>query len=228
MLQKICNSLRNKVLTLIQNKITRIDLQVKLSLMVTTDYPTVPVDAVFLFGRAKGDDNDALFDVVSKLHLFSLAQTVLINGSEGEKQGGTIPCESWAGRTNWISQLTAHDIPLFHINTFPPAYNTAEESKYMVEHAKECGWKSAVIVAQPHQLLRCLAMTLYAMKEQQYMMKIYCACPRSVDWNEPCAGSQGAFDMPRSEHIGMEYSKVQSYRFNIATLPEVYKYLTNR
>lgn len=227
-MKNIINRLKNKILTAIQSSAKRIDLQIKLSLMIMSDRPTKQVDVALLFGRANGDDNNNFFGLVVYLYKIGLIKNILINGSRGERQGKTIPGESWAGGEVWADRLQKLGISKNAIHFFKPAYNTADEGRKMLAYAKKQGWKTAVSIAQPHQLLRCIAGLVRSMKTEEYPMRVYSAAPQSVDWFEKCAGSQGLYDMPRHDHIGLEYSRIQQYVFDLATLGQVFEYYQTR
>jgi hypothetical protein len=218
-----------------QSQMKRIALQIKLSLFAVSDYPTQPVDVVLFHGRAQGDDNDSLFELVVSMYKSGQAKNILINGSNGEKQGHDYGDEkaekSWAGKSIWIERLLTLGVKRSAIHCFEPAFWTTDESVKMIHYCKKQGWITGVIVAQPHQLLRCISAFIYAMEnalDEKYMMKVYSSCPRSVDWFEKCAGSQGLYDMPRHDHIGLEYNKIQTYLFNMATLKQVLEYYRSR
>ncbi len=204
--------------------------------MIMSDMPIRQVDVVLFFGRARGDDNESLFKLVAEMYRSGRAKNILINGSKGEKQGRTIPGESWAGGQAFAERLIKLGVKKERIHFFNPSYNTTEAGRNMISYCMKMGWKTAVIAAQPHQLLRCLAGRVIAMKttpnknegNQPYMMRIYSIAPRSVHWFENCAGSHGQYDMPRHDHIGLEYSRIQEYIFDLATLEEVFEYYQMR
>ncbi len=198
------------------------------TLLVTTDRVTEPVDVIFLFGRAHGDDNKEFFQTVAKLYRQGTAKNIIINGSDGERIGGNIPGEAWAGKIEWTKHLVELGVSREHIHYALPSFHTAGEGRAMFSYAHSKGWKTAIIVAQPHQLLRCMAGLIHYMRTVRNWMRIYCVAPTKCDWFELTAGSQGLNEMERIDHIPLEYSRIHKYIDDLATMPEVIVYYRNR
>lgn len=187
---------------------TKLEQYVELSLRVTSDRPRRPVDAILFFGRAKGDD-EGLFDFVASLMHNGVAKNLVLNGSNGERHGGTTPGESWPGCKEWSRKLEERDVENIHY--CKPALNTGDEAQKMLQYCLTQNWKSVVIVAWPHQLVRCFLSMVEAMNRLQQPIMVYHACPEKCDWEEDVPGSQGMNKMPRHLHIQLEYSRIHQY-----------------
>jgi hypothetical protein len=198
-------------------------LKVVLTTMVLSDRPKERVDTLFFFGRAKGDDNDTIFNLAAKVYRSRSIRYIAINGTEDENKCGHT-------RTAWTKRLDALGVNVKRVLAYKESSNTTEEAKHMIDLAVEYEWQSAAILAQPHQVLRCMCALVKAMEERNYWMKIYCFCPESCDWFETTRGSGNRMPMPRWHHIGLEYSRVLKYgsHRHIATLKEVLKYYQRR
>ena len=94
----------------------------------------------------------------------------------------------------------------------PDKRHTRGESDFFIEMAREQGWTSAVVLTQPHQLLRAVLGTLKVMELQKYGMEVYGLAPSSTSWFEVVKGSQGMEAKPRFEHIADELNRVSLYQ----------------
>ncbi|MEN9582743.1 MAG: hypothetical protein RL641_697 [Candidatus Parcubacteria bacterium] len=184
------------------------------AILTTTDKLEKPVDALFFFGRVSADANDLLFNLASKTYHSGAVEYILINGLEAKEEYGQSKAE-------WVKKLNMRFVK--KIEFFEPAKTTAQESRHMVAYAKKKGWKSAVVLAQPHQLARCMRALIRSMKDAGYWMKIYCISPK-CNFFEKTAGSQNLFFMERWKHIGLEYSLIQGVAHNLATYEELVEY----
>ncbi len=193
-------------------------------ILTLSDWPTEPVDAIFLHGRSFGDD-DGLFELCKSLIDSGTARYVAINGSNGEKLNGTVAGEAWPGKDEYFKRLS--DLGIKNIFSTMPAFHTREENDAFLQLARERGWKSAITLSQPHQLLRAMRGQVKSMREQNYSMRIYGASPRPCDWQKTVFGSQGKEQKPRFEHIEHELLATYSYG-DLASYDELIAYFSRR
>lgn len=195
-----------------------ISLEIVTTIMVLSNKPTKLTNALLFFGRAKGDDNDQIFYKAAEAFHMNLIECILINGTENEEKCGH-------AKTAWTKRL--NNLGVTKVLSYKESSNTTEEAKNMIIVAKEKNWKSATILAQPHQVLRCMCALVKAMENANYWMKIYCLIPDTSDWFEVTRGSGNQLPMERFKHIALEYSRVLKYASigHTATLKEVFDYM---
>jgi len=192
------------------------------------DEPPGPVDAVFFFARSFGDDDDALFAIAAHCIMRGRARHILINGSEGERFGGTQPREAWAGKTAWIERFKGFGIEV--VLTSRPAFHAKDEHEAFLDEAVRRGWRSAVLLTQPIQMLRFALGQLKSCVDRPYPMRLYAACPQRNDWEESDHGSQGMAESPRWVHCVLDALRVAPYWYkgDIASPAELLEYLDRR
>lgn len=183
--------------------------------LVMRDEPSSPIDAVLFFGRVPGDQTRELFE--KAVDLSKSGATILINGIEDPKFGHT--------KTEWTEKLTGMGAK--NVNAFPASQSTSEEAKAMIAYCKKEGWRRVTILAQPHQLVRCMRALIYAINKEKYWMKIYCSAP-SCDFFAPTAGSQNMFPAPRWKHVAIESSLLQNIVGNLCSYKEMIRYYKDR
>jgi hypothetical protein len=175
-----------------------------LVLLLTTK-PPPDTDAVFLHARSFGDD-DGLFELSGKL-LRSGTRNVVINGFSGESHHDRFKKVS-PGAEKYTVALRDQGIPRDKIIWSRPATYTRDENRAFLQLAREHGWSSSTIIAQPHQVLRIM---LGALKEVQIQemahFRLYCACPPSTDWEKAVQASQGNHRKSRFEDVGEEFKR---------------------
>lgn len=195
------------------------------TIMVLSDRPTQAVDALFFHAKAKGDDK-GLFELASELKNNGLVRNVVINGSDGEKIGGTIPGEAWPGKSDYIERLKA--VGVEDVLCAEGAFNTGDESKAFLKLAKTKNWKTAVCLTQPDHALRVALGMIRAIKETGSTFTFYIAVPTSANWWDTVAGSQG--EMTRFEHIFEEFERIRVYPEAgiLVTLEELFDYMKAR
>jgi len=196
-------------------------------IMVLSDRPPKRVDALWFFGRARGD-TDRLFELVAGELKLGVADHVVINGSDGQRQGGKKPGEAWEGQHVWtlrLNQVGVHDI-----RYCKPAGNTKVEGDAMLSYSLEQGWKSAVIICQPHQALRAMLGLVKSMADRGEWMRIYVVVPSCTDWFRPVFGSQGHDELPRYLHIQQELVRIRLYetRGDLCSPTDLIEYCRNR
>lgn len=202
----------------------------KATAMLSSDYPTENVDAVFFHARSYGDD-DGLWELVEQLYVSGQARWIVINGSDGRRWDGTTPGEAWPGRDAWLDRIDTIK-PLKHavIGISRPALHTREENDAFIEYASEANLKSAIILTQPHQLLRTFLGAVRAMYIQHYWMRLYAVAPKTTSWKKLVRGSQGILQMERFGHIAEEFGRIEQYQKagSLATFDELEDYLRHR
>lgn len=205
--------------------------------MLLSDYPPKPVDVVFLHGRSFFDAEKAgFFSTAVDMIKDGTAKNILIADSEGERLGETVPRKAFAGKTLWTDRLVKMGVPVDKIIYCPHpikgehGFHTRNESDAFLDVCEESGFKSAVIIAQPHQLVRAMLGTVKVMANHNYNMDVYNAAPRSTNWRKMVRGSQGKELKPRMEHIEDEYKRVFAYQANgdLATFSDLFNYLSKR
>lgn len=197
------------------------------TVMLLTDSVPDKVDALFFYSRSFGDDN-GLFEIVFDQYKKNKDQIVLLNSSDGRKEGGTTPSEAWPGKDIWIKKLIGLGVD--NIVLAAETANTKAESYAFLEKSKELGLTSAVVIAQPHQLVRAMLTLVKAMSESNIEMDIYCLCPHATSWQKEVFGSQGEKRMERRQHIVEEFSRIIKYqqKGDLAIFRELFSYLSKR
>jgi hypothetical protein len=151
------------------------------------------------------------------------ARNIIINGSDGRREGGVTPGESWAGYEVWKRRLEERSVE--NIHKANGATNTAGESKEMLQYAQNMHWTSGLIVAWPHQLVRCMGSAIFAMDKKPPLLQIHTVAPPTCDWYKKVKGSQGQNEMSRYEHIFLEYSRILNYvGQGVASIERMFEY----
>lgn len=212
--------------------------------MLLTDPLPVNVDAIFFHARAHGDC-DQLFELVADYcHQYNFPY-VFINGGDGSHRNGIVPHEAWPGAVWWKNQLIAMGcVNARDIIFTQSAFNTKEENDYFLEAARERKLKSAMMVAQPHQLLRSFLGLLKSMSDANYWMRVYAVSPKFMTtnswWQEVYYPSAMLTPQelsppeeryrPRFDLAGNEAAKIPVYqeKSDLATFEELFSYLRQR
>ncbi len=194
-----------------------------------SSFPPEQVDALFFYSRSFGDDT-GLFELAEELYTQNLINIIALFGNEGERVGSSIPFESNPGKTFYTMRLKKLGIPENRIFYTGPAFHTREENDAFLNLAIDRGWKSAVILAQPHQIVRIMLGLVQAMQRKSYWMKVFTAHPKYTPWLEIVMGSQGLEEKMRFRHIEDECNRIFYYieQGNIATLEQLEDYLQRR
>ena len=197
------------------------------TIMLTTDHLPTKIDTVFLYSRSFGDDA-GLFELTSNLYKNNVVKSILITDSDGRRDGGIVPAEAWPGKDSWIQKLTNFGVDRIILTS--EAYNTKSESYSFLYKAKELDFKSAVVIAQPHQIVRVMLTLVKVMAKTHFYIRIYCLCPHSTSWSKEVYGSQGNKSMPRKLHIQEEFKRIVKYQKtdDLVNFPELFTYLAKR
>jgi hypothetical protein len=197
-------------------------------LVLLSEWPTEPVEALFFHGRSYGDD-DGLFEIAADLSKNGIADCVVVNGSNGERVGSTVPREAWPGKDEYTERLKSLGVE--NIVYSAPAFTTRHENDVFLNLAFEKSWTKVCVLCQPHQALRTMLGFVKAMIERDHFLRIYTVTPESTSWSRMVHGSQGAKHLTRFEHIEEEWRRIENssqYRregVNLATFEELLGYL---
>lgn len=193
------------------------------------DVPT-NLDAVFFHNRSYGDDTN-LPRLAAEIIRMGRARFIAVTNNEGERFGSDIPYEANPGKTYYIDRLLSIGVPTYTI-VVPerPAFHAREENKAFIELSEQKGWKSAIILAQPHQLLRSMLGAVQEMNQSGYMMMLFAAAPDFTNWQQIVRGSQGLEEKTREEHIQDEFGRIIRYQKSgeLATFDELSEYYRAR
>lgn len=187
------------------------------------------LDAIFFFGRAKGDDGDELFDLATELVTSRQALYLVINGAEGEREGGTVPGQSWAGMSEWVKRFRQRGVSLSTIVTSDPAFNTRQENDAFLDLAMKHGWKTVALLSQKHQAARCMMGQVKACKDRNVMLNAYSLHPET-DWSANVFGPQGADQLERWAHAQLETARWIPFwlKGDLCSVSELLQYLNER
>lgn len=196
---------------------------------ILKDAPTEPVDAVFLHPLSHGDDTE-LFPVAAKLISEGKATYVIVNGSDGQALNDPTPGKAWAGKDEYIRQLQECGVDKSKIILSKPAFHTRENNDVFLEIAQKHGWKTAVTLNQPQQLLRATLGQIQVMKDANYWMRIYAIYPEPWDASKHVHGSQGAIQTRRFNLLPADVERILTYqqKGDIATFDEFFNYMAKR
>lgn len=198
------------------------------TLMLLADSLPSKVDVVFFHARSYGDE-DGLFELIENLYKEDTISNVLILGTDGRREGGTKPGESWPGRDVWTKRL--QDLGIINrVYLSDEAHHSRSESDVFLKKAREQGWKSAIVLTQPHQILRVILGTIKSMSESNNWIRIYALTPKSTSWEKKVFGSQGKKLLQRFEHIKEEFVRISRYQKlgQLAKFQELFNYLERR
>lgn len=200
------------------------------TVMVLSGQPRKPVDALLFHNRSFGDYT-GLFEMAEEMLRRGRVRFIAVTKNEGERYGSTVPFEANPGKTWCINNLLTQGIPTENI-IFPNtmAFHARQENDAFLELSKQMEWRSGVILAQPHQLLRAMLGMVQAMNLGGYQMEIYTAAPVSTPWQQVVSGNQGLESKPRIDHIQDEWERVRRYQDlgNLATFGQLFDYLKAR
>lgn len=223
----------------------------KAKTMVLSDRPTEPVDTAFFFGRSWHDaERWGVYQLATDLYQGGLVKKIVIYGNEGQRFGEKDPEMLRSSdifpkdrRANMVAPsreiakarfvrmgVPDEDVILTQIPD-PERNNTVEESMGFLIAAKDQGWTSAVVVANPHQLLReMLGLIALMDKQPGNLLDVYSAAPTSTDWGRRVRGAQGEHFAPREEHILLEDQRIGKYQHtgDLVSFERYFDYLRSR
>ena len=198
------------------------------------DHAPITFDAIFVFGRANKEweaapYNEGILETAARLFVQGVAPRIVIPGYKGnpDGKGGIIPT-AYPGWSRWQDKLKCLHVPTRSIEkTRGLGSNTKTEGNDFVFMAKEQQWTTALIVTQPHQMLRAMLGLINTMQLMAHQMTILPVCPSQIDWTAKTYGSQGEKCIPRHMHTDEEWKRIPRYQEqgDLATLEELNVYL---
>lgn len=193
--------------------------------LLFTSRPIQPVQVLFFHSLPPGEDDKANFSFAASFYQRMVTNCIIINGSLGEKCGGSIPREAWAGGDAWERRLRA--LGVRNILMGAPGCNTKEENNAYLALAKENDVKSAALLTRPYHLLRAMLGMVRSMRDMDYPMKVYPIFSEPTDWKARVFGPQGAEKLPQFQFIEGEIARIGAYQAkgDLATLHELIDYL---
>ncbi len=164
------------------------------------------------------------------------ARYVLLADSEGERVGEATPRVAYPGKSLWTDRLVKMGMDRKHIIYSPHlvpgehGFNTTTEAHAFLNTCVERGFKTGVVLTQPHQIVRAMLGAVKRIQEQELPIDLWTTVPQSVDWNKKVKGSQGMEMKPRIEHISDEIDRIFKYqeKGDIASFDELFTYLGKR
>lgn len=208
---------------------------IKATTMVLGDFPPQPVDVVFLFSKSF-EDTPALIQLSADIISNRISKRILLANQNGEKWKQAVKYEANPGKEYYIHELAKRGISKEKIilcsnpNKVHVGFNTREESDAFLMKSFKSGYKTAVLVTQPHQMLRAVLGTLKTIIDKKYNINLWCAVPNHVDWFKKAGGSQGLEVKPRIDHILDEAKRIIKYqeKGDLSSFTEFFKYYSKK
>ncbi len=200
------------------------------TVMLLSGEPTQPVDALFFHGRSFGDTTN-LFELAADFYRRGRTRFIALFNNEGERPGTTLPHQTNEGITWFRKQLVNNGVNQQQIiSSRQGGYNTKMENNEFLDLSRDEGWTSAVIMTQPHQLLRAMLGMVRTIRDRNYWMNIWTLAPHLTPWYESVSGSQGFQSKPRIDHIADELIRIPQYQRqeDLASFEELFDYLKRR
>lgn len=202
----------------------------KANLMLLSGQTPTPVDALLFHDRAYGDYTN-LFETAGRLYKTGAVKSIATPNTDGARFGGNIPGEASPGKEWTRRQLLEQQVPNEVIlHPYIPSSQTREENDGFLELSMRIGWRSGIILAHPHQLLREILGMVYVMNEANYQMEIYTVAPVFTTWYEMTHVNQGIKFKPRIENIDDELTRIYEYqqKGDLASFEELFAYFEAR
>ncbi len=190
-----------------------------------TASPARVVDAAYCFGETLDNESSVLAAALLVWKLKRVNRIALC----GEKAVAGYPgFENWKakivklgiGAKNIIGIPTDHD--------FPPS--THAEAWGLARYARKSKWKNIYVIAPPLHQFRAFVTTVTAFKREKVPARIYNFVGLPQRWEEHIIHSQGIQEGTRSELLGEELKKIETYykKGDLVSADEVLKYLDDR
>lgn len=200
------------------------------NLMLLSRQPQKPVDVLFFHDRSFGDFTN-LFEMAGEVYKRGITRFIAIPNTDGARFGGNIPGEASPGKDWTIKRLLEQQVPLENIlQPDTPSHHTREENDAFLELSMKMEWRSGIILAQPHQLLREILGMVLVIDAAQYQMEVYTTAPVFTPWYEVVHVNQGIESKPRIENIDDELHRIYKYqqKGDLASFEELFAYLRAR
>jgi|SRR3989344_2111688 len=213
-----------------------IDLK-RVTEVLLNDRPPKPVDAVFFFGRSYFDAGKKdIFQVATDMIKEGRAKYIFIPDSEGQRVGGTIPREANPGKTLWTDRLVRLGVDKNQIIYCPHpipgelGFHTRNESDAFLRTAANKGLNTAVVLTNPHQIVRAMLGVVKTINDTGQEIDVWCMVPDTTGWNKRVMGSQGKELKPRRDHVPSEIDRIFKYQAqaDLASFDDLYAYLAKR
>ncbi len=206
------------------------------TVVLLSDFPPISVDAIFFHARSYFDaGKQDIFKVAADMIREERARYIVLADSEGERVGETTPRMAYPGKSLWTDRLVRLGVKQEQIIYSShlegeKGFHTRTESDAFLETARQRGFKSAVLLTQPHQVVRAMLGTVRVINERGLSINVWCMFPQLTDWNKRVMGSQGNELKPRIEHIEDEIKRIFTYQKEgaLATFDELFEYLKKR
>lgn len=203
----------------------------QLAMMLSSDWPKKPLDAVFIHGLSHGMlEAPNLFKHAVTQYAEGVAHVVAYNGGDGSPWDRSAPGVSWTGADYYANELQKLGVPADRLVPSGPAPHTREEANQLVILAKERGWERIGIITIPYHYPRVFCYLPEPFRAHGWRPDVFALTAPSTDWYLPMGASQGngtttpeeaAYDdaVKLSEQIGKGWA---------APLDEVFDYLRSR
>ena len=141
-----------------------------------------------------------------------------------------LPAEAWAGKDVYIKKLKDLGVKESQIVLSRAAFHTFDANNANQEVAIEKGWKTAVTVNQPQQLVRATLGQIKSMQNSNYWMRLYSTYSEPWDAGKEVSGNQGLQKSRRFTMIASDYDRIERYQKqgNLATYKEFFDYIKKR
>lgn len=203
----------------------------QLAMMLSSDWPKGPLDAVFFHALSKGMiEAPNLCDFTAQLYHDGTAPVIAINGGDGSPFGEVAPGKSWPGMDYYVAELTSRGVPSEKLIPTGSAPHTREEANQLIITAKEHGWKRIGIVTVPYHYPRVFCYLPEPFRVHGWQPDMFALTAPSTDWYLPMGASQGK-GMTTSEDAALDDAgKVlaQIEKGWAAPLDQVFEYLRSR
>jgi uncharacterized SAM-binding protein YcdF (DUF218 family) len=200
-----------------------------MAMVLSDNIPKQGADVALFFGQTD-DMCEGLFERAAELLRAGTVRYIAITGSKGERFGGTIPGECWAGGAAWRERLVAQGIPDEKILTSRPSFHTRDDADGLCELAREHQFTSGIIIAAPFHATRCMLSMIAAMDHINHHLRVHMTTARGVNWFEQRLGPQSLSSKSTKEHLLGEIERIEKYQSkgDVATFAQFFAYWQER
>lgn len=192
-------------------------------------------NALFIHAHQNLEYSKELLATAAKLYYQGYAPHIVINSLTLE--AAKAKNVDYHGVAAWRQLLIEeHTIPATAILEIEASNNTPEESKNFLKLAEERGWKSAIIMAVPYQLVRAFLQIVSLLNDQKKLLLVIPqTCHVPMDWDASVSKTLlggGVLEGSRGYHVQQEATRIFQYMRGCdpkfthqATIEEGLKYL---
>ncbi|MBI2120775.1 MAG: hypothetical protein HYT94_04095 [Parcubacteria group bacterium] len=195
--------------------------------LLLSSRPTSPVDAVFIYSRSFGGDDDGLLELVREL-VPSLAPVVAINGGNGDSFLDPNH-KAWPGADDYEKRLK--QLGVTEILRSKTGAHTRDESEKFTDVIEAYGWTRVAVANLPQHLLRTMLGALGEVKKRNLSVDMYPVAPVCVNWRKRVNGTQGRPPSERLIQCGEEIKRIMEYPYKypgkFASISELIQYLAD-